>query len=169
MHFGVLMALLIATCPFCLWSGRWLLLVEGNWLHKFLKNAFVCLFVCFPSNCQNLGKQWFLWTGQYSVLPFTGVLAWVNIAVVKPKPLGEERVYLAYPSKPQTIEGSQAGAQTRQEPGGRQELMQKPWRGAAFWLAPHALLSLLPYRTQDHQPRDGPANSGMGPPSLMTK
>ena len=37
----------------------------------------------------------------------------------------------------------------------RQELTQKPWRDAAYWLASHALLSLLPYRTQDHQPRDG--------------
>jgi hypothetical protein len=24
--------------------------------------------------------------------------------------------------------------------------------GAAYWLAPHGLLSLLSYRTQDHQP-----------------
>jgi hypothetical protein len=32
----------------------------------------------------------------------------------------------------------------------RQELMQRPWRGAAFWLAPHGLLSLLSYRIQDH-------------------
>jgi hypothetical protein len=27
----------------------------------------------------------------------------------------------------------------------RQELMHRPWRGAAYWLAPHGLLSLLPY------------------------
>ena len=33
--------------------------------------------------------------------------------------------------------------------------MQKPWRDAAYWFAPHGLLSLLSYRTQDHQPRDG--------------
>ena len=32
----------------------------------------------------------------------------------------------------------------------RQELMQRPWRGAVYWLAPHDLLSLLSYRSQDH-------------------
>ena len=26
--------------------------------------------------------------------------------------------------------------------------MQKPWRAAAYWLAPHGLLSLLSYRTR---------------------
>jgi hypothetical protein len=36
----------------------------------------------------------------------------------------------------------------------RQELMQKPWRRAVYWLAPHDLLSLLSYRTQDNQLRD---------------
>ena len=36
--------------------------------------------------------------------------------------------------------------------------------GAAYWLAPHGLLSLLFYRTQDHQPRDGPTHNGLGPP-----
>jgi hypothetical protein len=39
--------------------------------------------------------------------------------------------------------------------------MQRPWRGAAYWLAPHNLPSLLSYRTQDHQPRGGPTHSGM--------
>ena len=39
----------------------------------------------------------------------------------------------------------------------RQELTQRPWRGATYWLAPHGLLSLLSYRTQDHLP-------GMAPP-----
>jgi hypothetical protein len=34
----------------------------------------------------------------------------------------------------------------------RQELMQRPWRGAVHWLAPHGLLSLLSNRTHDHQP-----------------
>ena len=35
----------------------------------------------------------------------------------------------------------------------RHELMQRPWRGAAYWLAPYVLLSLLSYRPQNHQPR----------------
>jgi hypothetical protein len=34
----------------------------------------------------------------------------------------------------------------------RQELMQRPWRGAACWLAPLAC--------PDHQPRDGPTHNG---------
>jgi hypothetical protein len=37
----------------------------------------------------------------------------------------------------------------------RQELVHRPWRSAACQLASPSLLSLLSYRTQDHQPRDG--------------
>jgi hypothetical protein len=48
--------------------------------------------------------------------------------------------------------------------------MQRPWRDAAHWLAPHGLLSLLSYRTQEHQPRDGPTHSGRGPlPSITNE
>ena len=36
---------------------------------------------------------------------------------------------------------------------------------AAYWLAPHGLLSLLSYITQDHLPRDGTAHSGLSPPT----
>jgi hypothetical protein len=39
--------------------------------------------------------------------------------------------------------------------------MQRPWRAAAYLLAPHCLLSLLSYRTQDHQPRDGTIHNGL--------
>ena len=42
----------------------------------------------------------------------------------------------------------------------RQELMQRPWRGAAYWLALYDLLSLLSYRTQNHSP--GVATPTMG-------
>jgi hypothetical protein len=38
--------------------------------------------------------------------------------------------------------------------------MQRPWRGPAYWLVPHGLLSLLSYRAQGHQPEDGPTQSG---------
>jgi hypothetical protein len=38
--------------------------------------------------------------------------------------------------------------------------MQRPWRGATYWLVPHGLLSLLSYRTQDHQPRGGTTHDG---------
>jgi len=41
-----------------------------------------------------------------------------------------------------------------------QDLMQRPWRGAGCWLAPHSLLSLLSYRTQDHQPLVAPPTVG---------
>ena len=45
-----------------------------------------------------------------------------------------------------------AGTQTRQEPGGRSQLVHRLWKGAAYWLAPLALLSLFSYRTQNHYP-----------------
>ena len=48
----------------------------------------------------------------------------------------------------------------------RQELMQWPWRSAAYWLAPHGLLSLLSDRTQDHLPRVCPTHNGRGPPPI---
>jgi hypothetical protein len=45
----------------------------------------------------------------------------------------------------------------------KQELMQRPWRDAHYWLASPGLLSLLSYRTQDYQPRDGPTHKGTSP------
>ena len=44
--------------------------------------------------------------------------------------------------------------------------MQRPWKGAAYWLASPALLSLLSYTTQYHLPRGGTTHSGLGPPPL---
>ena len=46
----------------------------------------------------------------------------------------------------------------------RQEWMQRPWRGAAYWLASNSLLSHLPYRIQDHQPKDDSTHNGPGHP-----
>ena len=46
--------------------------------------------------------------------------------------------------------------------------MQRPWRDAAYWLAPHGLLSLLSYRNLDHQPRDGITHNSLGPPPSVT-
>ena len=51
----------------------------------------------------------------------------------------------------------------------RQDWMQRPWKGAAYWLIPHGLFSLLSYRTQDHQPRNGPSHNGLGPLLSVTK
>jgi hypothetical protein len=47
-----------------------------------------------------------------------------------------------------------------------QELMQRPWRDVPYWLASSGLLSLLSYRTQNYQPRDGTTHKG--PPPLIT-
>jgi hypothetical protein len=45
----------------------------------------------------------------------------------------------------------------------KQELMQRPWRDVLYWLASPGLHSLLSYRTQDYQPRDGPTYKGPFP------
>jgi hypothetical protein len=45
--------------------------------------------------------------------------------------------------------------------------MQRPWR--VLLSAFTGLLSLLSYRTQDHQPRDGTTYNGLSHPSLMKK
>jgi hypothetical protein len=74
------------------------------------------------------------------------VLVRVTIAVmkhldqkIKKKASWVGKVYLVYTTDSST-EGSQGRNSSR--PGTwRQELMQRPWRGAAYWLAPHGLLS----------------------------
>jgi hypothetical protein len=79
------------------------------------------------------------------------------------KLVGEERVYLAYTSISLFItEGSQDRDSNRPVTW-RQELMQRPWRGTPYWLAPHGLLSLFSYRTQDHQLRKGTTYQWAGP------
>ena len=45
----------------------------------------------------------------------------------------------------------------------RQEWMQKPRKNATYWLASLGLLSLLSYRIQDYQPRDGTTHNGPFP------
>jgi hypothetical protein len=47
--------------------------------------------------------------------------------------------------------------------GKEQELIERPWRDVPYWLASPGLLSLLSYRTQDYQPRDGPTHKGSFP------
>lgn len=57
---------------------------------------------------------------------------------------GVEKVYLAYTFTSLFInEGSQKNANGARN--WRQELMQRPQRNAAYWLAPPGLFSLLPY------------------------
>ena len=45
----------------------------------------------------------------------------------------------------------------------KQELMQRPWRDVLYWLAFPGLFSLLSYKAQDYQPRDGPTHKGTSP------
>ena len=64
---------------------------------------------------------------------------------------GEERVYLASTSHHCfTTEGGKDRNSGRTGTS-RQALMQRPWRGAAYWLIPCGLLSMLSYRTEDYQ------------------
>jgi hypothetical protein len=52
----------------------------------------------------------------------------------------------------------------------KQELMQRPWRDVTYWFASPGLLSLLSYRTEDYQPRDGTSHNGPSHPwSLIEK
>jgi hypothetical protein len=69
--------------------------------------------------------------------------------------VGEERVYSAYTSTLLFITKEGQDRNSHRAGTWRQELMQKPWREAAYWIASPALLSLLAYRAQDYQPRDG--------------
>jgi hypothetical protein len=73
------------------------------------------------------------------------------------KQVGEERVYSAYTSKLLfIIKRSQDWNSNR-----KQELMHRAWRDVSYWLASSDLLSLLSYKTQDYQPRDGTTHNGL--------
>jgi hypothetical protein len=76
---------------------------------------------------------------------------------------------LAYTSKLLfNIEGSQ-DRNSNKAATWKQEVMRRSWRDAAYWPALHDLPSLLSYRTQDDQPRDGTTHNGLGlPPSIAT-
>jgi hypothetical protein len=107
----------------------------------------------------------------------------VSIAEIKhhdPKQAGEAKIYSAYTSmlfitEKKSGQELKQGKDSSRAGSWRQELMQRPWRGAAYCLAPHRLLSLPSYRTQGHQPRmappaqDGTTNCGLDPPPLITK
>jgi hypothetical protein len=57
--------------------------------------------------------------------------------------VGEGRVYLAYTSASLFITEGNHGRNSDRAGTWRQELMQKAWRGAAYWLSSCGLLSLL--------------------------
>jgi hypothetical protein len=85
------------------------------------------------------------------------------------KQVGEGRVYFAYTSSLLFITKGNQDRNSNRAGTWRRELMQRPWRDAAYWLDSPGLLSLLSYRTQDHHwPRDGSTHNGLGPPFLIT-
>jgi len=84
------------------------------------------------------------------------------------KQVGKERVYLAFTSTSLFIIEESQDRNSSRAGTWRQELMQRPWRDVAYWLAPRDLLTLLSYRTQDHQLRDGTTYNGLDPPTSTT-
>jgi hypothetical protein len=77
------------------------------------------------------------------------------------KQVGEERVNSAYTFHIAVNHQRMSGLQLKQVR--KQELMQRPWRDVPYWFASPGLLSLLSYRTQDCQPRDGTTHKGPFP------
>ena len=79
-------------------------------------------------------------------------------------------MWITHPQSPST-EGSQGREGLK--PGGNLEAGAdaEAMEDAAYWLVPHGLLSLLSYRTQDHQLRDGTTHNGLVCPhqSLIIK
>ena len=76
------------------------------------------------------------------------------------KQVGKERVYSAYTSKLFLVtEEIRTGTQAGQEAGADTEAME-----GCYWLASPGLLSLLSYRTQVYQPRDGTTHNGPSDP-----
>ena len=80
----------------------------------------------------------------------------------------EGRVCLAYASTSLSIIKESQDRDSNRAGTWRQELMQRPWRSAAYRLASHGLLNLLSYKIQDHQPRDTITHNGVGHPPLIT-
>jgi len=66
----------------------------------------------------------------------------------------EERVCSAHTSTLLFITKGSQSRNSNRAGTWKQELMPRPWRGAAYWVASYGSLSLLSYRSQDYQPRD---------------
>jgi hypothetical protein len=77
------------------------------------------------------------------------------------KQVEEERVYSACTFHTAVHHHRKSGLELKQVR--KQELMKRPWRDVSYWLASPGLLSLLYYRTQDNQPRDGTTHKGPFP------
>jgi hypothetical protein len=61
-----------------------------------------------------------------------------------------KKVYSAYTSTLLFITKENQDRNSHRAGTWRQELMQRSWRSAAYWLTFHVLLGLLSYRTQNH-------------------
>jgi hypothetical protein len=94
-----------------------------------------------------------VWMGLLLVSVFVRVSTTGQNTMTK-KQVGEERGYSAYILHIAVHHQRKSGLELKQVR--KQELMQRPWRDVLYWLASLGLLSLLSYRTQDYQPRDGP-------------
>jgi hypothetical protein len=81
--------------------------------------------------------------------------------IMTKKQVGEERVYSSYTFHIAVDHQRISGLELKQVR--KQELMQRPWRDATYWLTFPGLLSLLSYRTQNYQPKDGITHKGPSP------
>ena len=99
-----------------------------------------------------------------------GVLAWSSIVAMKYRDQkaswGEKGLFgLCLHTDSHGMKSGQELKQGRNlKAGADAEAMER----AAYWLASTGLLSLLSYRTQDHQPRDGTTHNGLGPLTSVT-
>jgi hypothetical protein len=84
--------------------------------------------------------------------------------IMTKKQVGEERVYSAYISTLLFTTKATQDRNSHRARTWRQGLMQRPWRDVTYWLASPGLLSLLSYRTQDHQHRDDTTHNGWALP-----
>jgi hypothetical protein len=93
---------------------------------------------------------------------FTLILFRVTITMMKlhdQKQVGEEGVYLGYTSTLYSITGGSQDRNSIRVATQKQELMQRPWRVAAYWLL------ILAYSACFHiEPRT--TSSGMAPPTM---
>lgn len=68
---------------------------------------------------------------------------------------GKAFIWLTDPISSLSLRENKARTQAEQEAGVR-ECSRVHGRTPAYWLRPHGFLSLLPYTTQDHLPKEAP-------------
>jgi hypothetical protein len=85
------------------------------------------------------------------------------------KQVEEEKVYSAYTSILLFITKGSQDRNSHRAGTWRRELRQRPRRSVAYWFASPGLLSLLSYRSQDYQPRDGTTHNGPSHPGSLVE